>query len=105
MFGEMQCSAISSDTWPVASRWTSSTSIVPAQLTQRRVRLLRVDADHVRAYCYERRAVRMFNLANIHAVVSLLDHRHYKRVEHLWSELASQFGLHGIYRTPYPHFS
>jgi len=27
------------------------------RLTQRRVRLLRVDAGHVRAYCYERRAV------------------------------------------------
>lgn len=41
----------------------------------------------------------------MHAVVSLLDHHHYERVEHLWRELASQFGLHGIYRTPYPHFS
>jgi len=39
------------------------------QLTQRRVRLLRVDAAHVRAYCYERRAVRTFNLAKILAAM------------------------------------
>jgi len=39
------------------------------QLTQRRVRLLRVDANHVRAYCYERRAVRTFSLANILAAL------------------------------------
>jgi len=41
----------------------------------------------------------------MHAVVSLLDHHYYERVENLWSELASKFGLQGIYRTPYPHFS
>lgn len=35
------------------------------RLTQRRVRLLRVDTDHVRAYYYERRAVRTFALINI----------------------------------------
>jgi len=39
------------------------------QLSQRRVRLLRVGADHVWAYCYERRAVRMFSLANILAAM------------------------------------
>lgn len=39
------------------------------QLTQRRVRLLRVESDHVRAYCYERRAVRTFSLANILAAL------------------------------------
>jgi len=38
-------------------------------LTQRRVRLLRVDAGHVRAYCYERRAVRTFAVANILAAL------------------------------------
>ncbi|PZN09218.1 MAG: hypothetical protein DIU69_08940 [Bacillota bacterium] len=41
----------------------------------------------------------------MHAVVSLLDQSHYEKVEALWSELASRFGLRGIYRTPYPHFS
>jgi len=41
----------------------------------------------------------------VHAVVSLLDQSHYEKVEALWSELASRFGLRGIYRTPYPHFS
>jgi len=39
------------------------------QLTQRRVRLLRVEPDHVRAYCYERRAVRTFAVANILAAL------------------------------------
>ncbi|GAB6936011.1 hypothetical protein JCM14720_19320 [Calditerricola yamamurae] len=39
------------------------------RLSQRRVRLLRVDAHHVRAYCYERRAVRTFSLANILAAM------------------------------------
>jgi len=39
------------------------------QLSQRRVRLLSVNAAHVRAYCYERRAVRTFAVANILAAL------------------------------------
>ncbi|GAB6935701.1 hypothetical protein JCM14720_16220 [Calditerricola yamamurae] len=39
------------------------------RFSQRRVRLLHVDADHVRAYCYERRAVRTFAVANILAAM------------------------------------
>lgn len=41
----------------------------------------------------------------MHAVVSLLDPDHYEQVERIWSELSERFGLRGIYRTPYPHFS
>ncbi|WP_197029325.1 2'-5' RNA ligase family protein [Alicyclobacillus macrosporangiidus] len=41
----------------------------------------------------------------MHAIVSLLDEHHYQHVENLWSELRNQFGLNGIYKTPYPHFS
>jgi 2'-5' RNA ligase len=41
----------------------------------------------------------------VHAVVSLLDPAHYRRVEALWAELAERFGVRGVYVTPYPHFS
>ena len=39
------------------------------------------------------------------AVVSLLDEKHYKLVEDLWTELEQRFGMRGIYVTPFPHFS
>ncbi len=38
-------------------------------------------------------------------IVSLLDTRHYHVVEDLWAELKREFGVQGIYITPYPHFS
>ncbi|MBN2910786.1 2'-5' RNA ligase family protein [Polycladomyces sp. WAk] len=41
----------------------------------------------------------------MHAIVSLLDEHHYQQVENLWAELRNKFGLDGIYKTPYPHFS
>ncbi len=41
----------------------------------------------------------------MNAVVSLLDPAHCKLVEDLWSELAADFGVRGVYVTPYPHFS
>lgn len=41
----------------------------------------------------------------MHGVVSLLDEQSYEQVERLWAELERRFGLRGIYRTPYPHFS
>lgn len=41
----------------------------------------------------------------MHGVVSLLDNRHYAQVEQLWAEIVSRFGLRGICKTPYPHFS
>ncbi|MDN4594544.1 2'-5' RNA ligase family protein [Polycladomyces subterraneus] len=42
---------------------------------------------------------------NMHAVVSLLDESHYKKVEWIWAELKKRFHIEGIYITPYPHFS
>lgn len=42
---------------------------------------------------------------HVHAVVSLRDPHHYEQVERLWSEPASRFGLQGVCRTPYLHFS
>ena len=39
------------------------------------------------------------------AVVSLLDEKHYKLVEDLWTDLERRFGMRGIYVTPFPHFS
>lgn len=41
----------------------------------------------------------------MHGVVSLLDSTHYEQVARLWAELAAGFGVRGVYRTPYPHFS
>lgn len=38
-------------------------------------------------------------------IVSLLDEEHTRLTESLWSELESEFGLRGIYVTPFPHFS
>ena len=38
-------------------------------------------------------------------VVSLLDDRHYARVEAIWEGLGQKFDVRGMYVTPYPHFS
>ena len=38
-------------------------------------------------------------------LVSLLDPEHDARVRALWSELETALGLHGVWETPYPHFS
>ena len=41
----------------------------------------------------------------VNGIVSLLDDKHYELVENLWAELGREFGLKGIYITPFPHFS
>jgi hypothetical protein len=41
----------------------------------------------------------------MNGIVSLLDKRCYQIVEDLWTELRREFGLKGVYATPYPHFS
>jgi len=41
----------------------------------------------------------------MHGIVSLLDNEHYQLVEDLWAELEREFSVHGVYITPYPHFS
>ena len=41
----------------------------------------------------------------MHGVVSLLDDEHYTQLEGIWQELADDFGVRGIYVTPYPHFT
>ena len=41
----------------------------------------------------------------MNGIVSLLDDHHYEQVERLWTKIGNHFGLRGIYRTPYPHFS
>jgi len=41
----------------------------------------------------------------MHGIVSLLDDTHYEQVEALWAELKREFGVRGVYITPYPHFS
>lgn len=41
----------------------------------------------------------------MHGIVSLLDPAAYAAVEALWDELARTFGLGGVRRTPFPHFS
>ena len=41
----------------------------------------------------------------MHGVVSLLDDEHYRVVEDVWAELSRKFGVHGIYSTPFPHFT
>jgi 2'-5' RNA ligase len=38
-------------------------------------------------------------------IVSFLDDKHYQLVEDLWAELSREFGVRGVYITPYPHFS
>lgn len=41
----------------------------------------------------------------MHAIVSLLDKKHFRRIENLWRELEFECGLTGISLTPLPHFS
>ena len=41
----------------------------------------------------------------MHGIVSLLDNDHNQLVEELWAELEQEFSVHGVYVTPYPHFS
>jgi 2'-5' RNA ligase superfamily len=41
----------------------------------------------------------------MHGVVSLLEDKYYRQVEDLWAELEKEFGVRGVYVTPYPHFS
>lgn len=41
----------------------------------------------------------------MHGIVSLLDATYYRVIEELWAELRGEFGLQGVYITPYPHFS
>ncbi len=41
----------------------------------------------------------------MHSIVSLLDNMHYRLVEEFWQELQHEFGVQGVYVTPYPHFS
>lgn len=38
-------------------------------------------------------------------VVSLLDKKNDRIVSSLWEELERAFHVHGVYRTPYPHFT
>jgi len=38
-------------------------------------------------------------------IVSLLDTHHSAQVEQLWAELKREFGVSGVYITPFPHFS
>src|ERR1043165_2517554 len=38
-------------------------------------------------------------------VVSLLDDRHYARVEAIWEELGQKFDVRGMYVNSFPHFS
>ncbi len=41
----------------------------------------------------------------MHGIVTLLDKDHYQLIEDLWAELERRFSVHGVYITPYPHFS
>ena len=41
----------------------------------------------------------------MHGIVTLLDNDHYQLIEDLWAELERSFSVHGVYITPYPHFS
>jgi 2'-5' RNA ligase len=41
----------------------------------------------------------------MHGIVSLLDNDHNQLVEELWAELERELSVHGVYVTPYPHFS
>src|SRR6266487_5093776 len=38
-------------------------------------------------------------------IVSFLDSKHNQLIEELWAELEREFSVHGVYVTPYPHFS
>ena len=38
-------------------------------------------------------------------IISLLDDEHYHWVEEIWAGLDREFGLRGIYTTPFPHFT
>jgi hypothetical protein len=37
----------------------------------------------------------------MHAIVSLLDKKHYQVVEDRWAELKREFSVEGVYVTPY----
>src|SRR5215471_18966473 len=41
----------------------------------------------------------------MHGIATLLDKDHYQLIEDLWAELERRFSVHGVYITPYPHFS
>jgi 2'-5' RNA ligase len=41
----------------------------------------------------------------MHGVVSLLDDSSSRMVEKLWAEIEREFGIRGVYRTPFPHIS
>jgi len=41
----------------------------------------------------------------LYAVVSLLDERHSRQVEQIWTDLRERCAVAGIYKTPFPHFS
>ncbi len=41
----------------------------------------------------------------MNAIISPLDAQHDQIVRELWDELAQEFGVRGVYITPYPHFS
>ena len=43
--------------------------------------------------------------AGMQGIVSLLDDEHYASVEGIWRELERDFGVRGVYATPFPHFS
>ena len=40
----------------------------------------------------------------MHGIVSLLDDEHYALVEDIWAELEKEFGVHGLYTTPFRIF-
>ncbi|HEV2763276.1 MAG TPA: 2'-5' RNA ligase family protein [Pyrinomonadaceae bacterium] len=44
-------------------------------------------------------------VGGMEGVVSLLDDEHYASVEGIWRELERDFGVRGVYATPFPHFS
>ena len=44
-------------------------------------------------------------VGGMQGVVSLLDDEHYESVEGIWRELERDFGVRGVYATPFPHFS
>lgn len=44
-------------------------------------------------------------MKRMQGVVSLLDDEHYALLENIWDELDREFGVRGIYATPFPHFS
>lgn len=41
----------------------------------------------------------------MHAVVSLLDDNNSQMVEKLWAQIEREFGIRGVYRTPFPNIS